>query len=231
VNESDHDKMVRNLKDENQELKKMIEDLNKKIMNNGGMIKDEDKMVFLDLKEQYDANSKVMVEMAKTFEEKLEEAKKTAESDKEEYLGTKVDITVPHLVVLNEDPQLSHKLKYSLKQPPVYVGRKHGNPPPQIVLSGVGIKINHAKIVQNGGEMKIIPHDAEARDFIFVNGKKLGSNEGQKLKHKDRIIFGTNTIFLYMEKSDGKDILGVDWEFAQQELQKEMEEISEKQKN
>ena len=30
------------------------------------------------------------------------------------------------------------------------------------------------------------------------------------LKNKDRIAFGTNVIFLFMEKSDGKDILNID---------------------
>ena len=84
-----------------------------------------------------------MTEMQKSFKEKLEEAKV---KDKEEalILGERVDDTKPHLVVLNEDPQLSHKLKYSLNNLPVYVGRKLGNPHPQICLSGIGIKVNHA---------------------------------------------------------------------------------------
>lgn len=163
VNESQHDKMIRMLKDENGDLKKLIEDLNKKIILGGGTIKEEDKNAFLDLKEQYDANSKVMVEMEKTFEEKLEDAK----NNDKEYLGLKVDINAPHLVVLNEDPQLSHKLKYSLKQTPVYIGRKHGNPPPQITLSGIGIKVNHAKIVENNGELILLPNDVNNFLIIF----------------------------------------------------------------
>ena len=41
--------------------------------------------------------------MSKTFNERLEEAKKTTKE-----LGIeKVDIQKPHLVVLNDDPQLS----------------------------------------------------------------------------------------------------------------------------
>ena len=62
VNESEHDKMVRLLKVENGELKKLIEDLNRKILLGGGTIHEDDKKAFQDLKEQYDANSKVMVE-------------------------------------------------------------------------------------------------------------------------------------------------------------------------
>jgi hypothetical protein len=71
-------------------------------------------------------------------------------------------------------------------------------------------------------------NEADAREYIFVNGKKLNSN-GRILKHKDKITFGTNTILLYMEKSDGNDIYDVDWESAQLELQREIEENNRKQ--
>ena len=53
--------------------------------------------------------------------------------------------------------------------------------------------------------------------------KILKSQDGQALKNKDRIIFGTNTIMIYMEKSDGKDIYDIDWECAQTEFQQELE--------
>ena len=160
--------------------------------------------------------------MSKTFSERLEEAKK---ADKE--LGLeKVDIDKPHLIVLNEDPQLSHKLKYSLKELPIYVGRKHGNPQPKIKLSGIGIKQNHAIFVAGDKENDIIlkPNESEAIKYIFINGKKLKSQDGQKLNHKDRIVFGNNTIMVFMQKSDGKDIYDIDWEMAQTELQNEIEE-------
>ncbi len=223
INESETDKMIRCLKEENLDLKKMIEDLNRKILGNGGVIGEDDKKAFIDLKEQYEANSKVMEEMQKSFSEKLEEAK----SKEKEQIGEKVDTSAPHLVVLNEDPQLSHKLRYSLKQLPIYVGRKHGNPPPQITLSGIGIKVNHAIFKDEDG-IRLYPNEVDAREYIFVNGKKIES-DGIKLKNKDRITFGTNTILLYVEKSDGNDIYSVDWESAQLELQKEIEENNKRQ--
>jgi len=78
VNESEHDKMVRLLKEENNDLKKMIEDLQKKLNVQGGIANVEDKEAFVELKEQYEANQQQMKDMEKTFEEKLEEAKKNA---------------------------------------------------------------------------------------------------------------------------------------------------------
>ena len=220
VNESEHDKVVRLLREENNDLKKKIEELSKKLL--GGTVEDEDKEAFKELKAQYDETQKLCENMSKTFSERLEEAKK---ADKE--LGIeKVDLSKPHLIVLNEDPQLSHKLKYSLKELPIYVGRKHGNPEPKIKLSGIGIKQNHAIFVSGEKENEIIlkPNESEAIKFIYINGKKIKSQDGQKLRNKDRIVFGNNTILVFMEKSDGKDIYEIDWETAQTELQNEIEE-------
>ena len=180
------------------------------------------KEAFRELKAQYDETQKLYENMSKTFSERLEEAKKASKE-----LGIeKVDIEKPHLIVLNEDPQLSHKLKYSLKELPIFVGRKHGNPPPKIILSGIGIKQNHAIFMEGDNENEIIlkPNESDAIKYIFINGKKMKSQEGQILKNKDRIVFGNNTIMIFMQKSDGKDLYEIDWEMAHTELQNEIEE-------
>ena len=221
INESEHDKVVRLLKEENNELKKKIEELSQKLLG-GGVVEEGDKEAFKELKAQYDETQKLCESMSKTFSERLEEAKK---ADKE--LGIeKVDINKPHLVVLNEDPQLSHKLKYGLHDLPIYVGRKLGNPTPKITLSGIGIKQNHAIFAKGEKENEIIlkPNDIDAIKYIFINGKKMKNQDGQILKNKDRIIFGNNTIMLFLEKSDGKELYEIDWEMAQTELQNELEE-------
>ena len=221
INESEHDKVVRLLKEENNDLKKKIEELSKKLLG-GGVVEEVDKEAFRELKAQYDETQKLCDSMSKTFSERLEEAKK---ADKE--LGIeKVDITKPHLVVLNEDPQLSHKLKYGLNDLPIYVGRKLGNPTPKITLSGIGIKQNHAIFMKGEKEGEIIlkPNDKDAINYIFINGKKMKSQDGQILKNKDRIIFGNNTIMIFLEKSDGKELYEIDWEMAQTEFQNELEE-------
>eukprot|EP00340_Litonotus_pictus_P005567 CAMPEP_0170514046 /NCGR_PEP_ID=MMETSP0209-20121228/600_1 /TAXON_ID=665100 ORGANISM="Litonotus pictus, Strain P1" /NCGR_SAMPLE_ID=MMETSP0209 /ASSEMBLY_ACC=CAM_ASM_000301 /LENGTH=1023 /DNA_ID=CAMNT_0010797955 /DNA_START=73 /DNA_END=3141 /DNA_ORIENTATION=- len=224
INESEQDKMVRLLKEENLDLKKLIEDLHKKMGLGGGVIGEDDKQAFLELKEQYEANTHVMAEMQKSFEEKLAEAKK---QEKEQTLGGRIDLNKPHLVVLNEDPQLSHKLKYGLVNLPVYVGRKLGNPTPQICLSGIGIKVNHAVFLYDDIRKGIVikPKDSEAREYIFVNGKRMTGFEGQLLKNRDRITFGTNTIMLYLENKDSAADT-IDWEMAQLELQNEIEQYN-----
>ena len=224
VNESEHDKMVRLLKEENGSLKKMIEDLQKKLMGGEGEMGSEEQEAYNELKEQYEANQLAMNDMQKTFEEKLEEAKK----HEKEYIGENVDISKPHLVVLDEDAQLSHKLKYSLADLPVYVGRKHGNPTPQITLLGIGVKQNHAVFEKQGDNIILKPNDVDAEEYIFINGKNI-SKEGQIVHNKDRIVFGTNTIFLFMKSSNGEDIYSIDWETCQIEIQTEFEAASKRQ--
>jgi len=103
------------------------------------------------------------------------------------------------------------------------VGRKHGNPPPEITLSGIGIKINHASFEEFGTEVLLLPNDDDAKDFIFINGQQMLDDDGEILTHGDRITFGTNTVFLFMKQSNGTDIFKTDWESAQIELQKETE--------
>lgn len=60
INESEQDKIIRQLKEENLDLKRLIEELNMKIMQSGGVIREEDKLQFLEMKEQLEANTRAM---------------------------------------------------------------------------------------------------------------------------------------------------------------------------
>ena len=215
INESEHDKMVRLLKEENNNLKKLLEDLQKNILGKNDI---KEFKAYKELKEQYEANELVMKDMEKTFNEKLEEAKK----QQKEKIGEEIDINKPHLILLDEDEQLSHKLKYSLNKLPIYVGKKNGNPPPDITLTGIWVSTNHAVFEQKDENIVLKPREKGSEKNIYVNGKNIDAN-GKVLKNKDRIAFGTNVIFLYMKKSDGKDIYNFEWEPCQAEIFSEIE--------
>ena len=215
INESEHDKMVRLLKEENNNLKKLLEDLQKNILGKSDI---KEFKAYKELKEQYEANELVMKDMEKTFNEKLEEAKK----QQKEKIGEEIDINKPHLILLDEDEQLSHKLKYSLNKLPIYVGKKNGNPPPDITLTGIWVSTNHAVFEEKEENIVLKPREKGAEKNIYVNGKNIDVN-GKVLKNKDRIAFGTNVIFLYMKKSDGKDIYNFEWEPCQAEIFSEIE--------
>ncbi len=150
------------------------------------------------------ANNAAMEEMQKTWEQKLAEAKsKEAEQDSAQTDPYNKVKMVPHLVNLNEDPQLDRKVFYSLSEhgDKLVVGRKNGEPSPQVVLGGIGIQQNHAIIEKTSKGYFIKPTSPEALDHIAVNGQRIPSKDGILLKPNDRIIFGTNSVFLFKEPS------------------------------
>lgn len=220
INESEQDKMVRLLKEENHDLKKKLDQVLNNLSRSGGVASEDDKKKAFEIKDEYEANLKLMESMQKTFQEKLEDAKKQEKST----IGDSVDQSKPHLVVINEDPQLSHKLKYSLTQLPIHVGRKQGNPKPKIALSGVGIKVNHAYFDEDKitKKIKLIPKDPQASEYITINGKPINPN-GSILMHMDKIIFGSNTFMLFLHSSNGQELYTVDWETIYNQQQEEQE--------
>jgi len=236
VNESPQERMIRELKEENEKLKAMLS----KIAGNGGSIGDPESMKKVaELQEELTANMSAMQEMEKTWQEKVEEAKKMAELNA---VVTKFDRTKPHIYNLHEDLQLNGKIVHNITESQVHVGRKDGNPKPQIVLGGIGIKNNHAVFTKaENGDVSLAPFDSNSAENIFVNGVEI--KENTKLCHNDRIVFGSNVVFLFKypgresESKIGPD-QEIDWEFAQKEkmnitekVQKEIQEMLQKKYN
>lgn len=108
------------------------------------------------------------------------------------------DWTVPHLNNLHEDPQLSGKVYYSLKNGAIHFGNKHGNPVPEILIGAVGIKPNHAKLIMNDkGLFTLSVVDDEAAKNTMINGKPIPKKRTKILNHLDRIAFCGSVIFVF----------------------------------
>ena len=121
-----------------------------------------------DMEEQLAANAMIMGEYEKTFEDKVNDMANMQEDE------DIIDFTKSsHLVNVNEDPILSGKIMIDLsKEAEVYVGRKNGDPAPQIILGGIGIKSNHATFVTDDcNNVFLIPADEDCGQYIFVNGE------------------------------------------------------------
>lgn len=74
---------------------------------------------------------------------------------------------------LNEDPLLNGKIIYPLQTLITYVGRKNGDPTPDIILGGLGILSNHAVFYNEEGVIFIEPASSECHEFIHLNGEKV----------------------------------------------------------
>ena len=110
INESPQEKMIRELREENEKLKKVLIQ-----MAQGGPINLKELGVsdLSELIETMDENSKAMEDMQKPWIEKLQEEK---EKDKEQLVqkSLKEDRRVPHLTNLSDDEQINGKACYSL---------------------------------------------------------------------------------------------------------------------
>jgi hypothetical protein len=98
VNESPQEKLIRELKEENDKLKKMLMSLSSGQPIN---IKDFGVGDLNELVENFEENQKAMEEMEKPWEQKLNEEQ---EKSHKAVSKPKEDMSVPHLTNLNEDP-------------------------------------------------------------------------------------------------------------------------------
>ncbi|KRF97462.1 uncharacterized protein Dwil_GK10723, isoform C [Drosophila willistoni] len=195
--------------------------------------------------DQLQASEKLIAELNETWEEKLkrtEEIRLQREAVFAEMgVAVKEDgITVgvfspkktPHLVNLNEDPNLSECLLYYIKDGLTRLGTHEANVPQDIQLSGSHILKEHCTFENRNSMVTLLPHkDA----IIYVNGRKLV--EPEVLKTGSRVILGKNHVFRFTnpeqarelrekiteneaenENEEKADTQQVDWNFAQCEL-------------
>lgn len=81
-----------------------------------------------------------MNEMQKNYEQLMEEEKKEEEEERLKKEKEEAQKSSPHLVNLNMDPLLDRKVFYSLhEKDQMHIGRKTGNPKPDIIIGGIGI--------------------------------------------------------------------------------------------
>uniref|UniRef100_A0A8C5K6W0 Kinesin-like protein n=1 Tax=Jaculus jaculus TaxID=51337 RepID=A0A8C5K6W0_JACJA len=98
--------------------------------------------------------------------------------------------TLPHLLNVNEDPQLTGVLKYFIRDGSCDIGQDASN---AIILRGLGISDKHATITNLDGKVTVTPH---SRCKVVVNGVPITTRT--KLQHLDRVILGSNSAYLYV---------------------------------
>ncbi|XP_043867235.1 kinesin-like protein unc-104 isoform X8 [Drosophila mojavensis] len=255
VNEDANAKLIRELKEEIQKLRDLlkaegIEVQEEDELSKSSVIKSPAKgrnrngSTTEMAVDQLQASEKLIAELNETWEEKLkrtEEIRLQREAVFAEMgVAVKEDgITVgvfspkktPHLVNLNEDPNLSECLLYYIKDGLTRLGTHEANVPQDIQLSGSHILKEHCTFENRNSTVTLLPHkDA----IIFINGRKLV--EPEVLKTGSRVILGKNHVFRFTNPEQARelrekiteneaenevekaDTQQVDWNFAQCEL-------------
>ncbi|XP_041375232.1 LOW QUALITY PROTEIN: kinesin-like protein KIF28P [Gigantopelta aegis] len=223
INENPLDKLIRELKEENDKLRKALEG-GGMISNEAGLSPEDMQKMRKEMEEQIRsqllANQQMLNENVQSWDEKLSAARtETNAIAQEESKEVKKRKTVPHLKNLNEDPMLSGVIFHFLDTKETAVGRKDATPLPSICLSGLSIQKQHCKLYNNKGVIEIEPVGGSSAK-TKVNGMPLVAR--RILTNKDRVLFGSNHLYVYINptKDDApKDLpKEITWEFAQKEI-------------
>ena len=219
INESAQDKLIRELKQENEQLKKLLLQAAK----GDGTINIAD--LGLGSAEDIVENmnhAEEEIENMDNFEEKLKKEKEASKIHQEEMAIKKKleNPQAPHLTNLNEDPQLSQQIYYSMTDMPVLVGRKNDDPKPKIIFGGISVHKNHGKFTM--AENGLITFELTAMDAIdqtLINGERLDpENPFKVLQHLDCIYFGSGAMLLFkypLQQRALKQIRAEVWESTQ----------------
>ncbi|NXG27299.1 KIF28 protein, partial [Dromaius novaehollandiae] len=205
VNASPTEKLIRELKAENNKLLSRLAGLG----NTGTLVADEKQLQCL-LAE----NERWIQSIQVAWESRLEEARGEWE---QQYAAVaqerRMMETFPYLLNINEDSQLSWVLKHFIQDGSCDVGQSTSN---AIILKGLGILDKHATFTNADGKVTLTPQD---KCKAIVNGVPITGKT--KLQHLDRVILGSNSAFLYVgppaERTD-EDLSRYDYDFFQSEL-------------
>eukprot|EP00112_Aurelia_sp_Birch-Aquarium-sp1_P014219 Seg3055.2 transcript_id=Seg3055.2/GoldUCD/mRNA.D3Y31 product="Kinesin-like protein KIF28P" protein_id=Seg3055.2/GoldUCD/D3Y31 len=217
VNENPMDKLIRELKEENDRLKKA--------MSGGGlpaageatggiaMTEDEKERMRKEMEEEIRAQLEANAMAMMSWDEKLQVSR--SEESTEDSDSAKFQ-TTPHMINLNEDNMLSGVIKHCLKEGETTIGRKDAQP--DIPMTGLSITKQHAVLIWKETEITLKPGSSGSK--TKVNGVPLTGE--RVLKHLDRILYGSNHMYYFVnplnkEKSEGTPDK-VDWDFAQKEI-------------
>lgn len=188
--------------------------------------------------DQLQASEKLIAELNETWEEKLKRTEQirlqreavfaemgVAVKEDGMTVGVFSPKKTPHLVNLNEDPNLSECLLYYIKDGITRLGTSEAILPQDIQLSGSHILKEHCTFENRSGVVTLIAHkDA----LVYLNGRKLV--EPEVLNTGSRVILGKNHVFRFTHPEQAREIREKvnevpecgdevpDWNFAKCEL-------------
>lgn len=210
VNETAQEKLIRELKEENEKLKAMLE--NKIIKPSDGMT-EEARLAY---EREIEELRKQKDEVDHNWQQKLRShgVRMTVLPMIVEHIKRP---TGPFISNLNEDPLLSGYLKYSFKPGVNKIGKKNPNSQPDMVIEGLGIGPDHCVVRLENENCMLIP-SADPAVKTMRNGKVIDSPI--LLENQDRLRFGNHNYFLFIDPEELSN-KNYDWEFAVKEANSE----------
>ncbi|RPB02397.1 kinesin-domain-containing protein [Choiromyces venosus 120613-1] len=224
VNEDPNARMIRELKEELQQLRQKL--------SGGGSMPEENyapdtplekqmvtittpdgqvkKVSKAEIAEQLNASEKLLGDLNQTWEERLEKTQqihKEREAALEElgisiekgFVGLSTPKKIPHLVNLSDDPLLAECLVYNIKSGTTLVGNVETSTTAQIRLNGSKILTDHCRFENENGVVTLIPNQKAA---VMVNGLRIDGP--RRLRTGYRIILGDFHIFRFNHPQEAR---------------------------
>eukprot|EP00759_Apiculatamorpha_spiralis_P018792 PhF_6_TR25128/c0_g1_i4/m.34577 len=213
------------------EVRKEMEDMRKKLMDeieywktmaSSSDRRDAEEGALQEAMRELDADiSRQISNTRETLEEKDARSKQIGDEWEQAFGAamSKEQLTVPHLLNLNEDLRLSETLVYPFDAGDTVIGKSDKQYPPVHEFNGVGMKAKHC----------IVRYDAEAGKCdltpgpfggpLYVNGEAV--KDTVELKHNCRIWMGTNYAFRFAfpgHEEEGYPDAGCDYLTAEAEI-------------
>ncbi|XP_077978175.1 kinesin-like protein KIF28 [Glandiceps talaboti] len=223
VNESETDKLIRELKEENARLlQQMMSGGNNAALGQMmGIPEDEVEEMKKMLEGQIRRNKEEMADMEKSWQQRLAETeassmdKLIAEQKKQAQMKV-----VPHFWNLNEDPSLTAMIVHFVTEGVTKIGNGASSQA-DILLKGLSIQKDHA-IVTN--KKMIVKLKVCKNAKVLINGKEI-TEDVVELHHNDRVMFGSNHLYVFHHPQDlakymksGKKEEKVSYDQAQAEI-------------
>jgi len=231
VNESPTDRLIREMKGEIERLKSLLE-------NQGSVTSLQSSVTVVGVSpekveemkkqqsEELKRNELEMENMKRTWQQRLEVEKQESERKlSEERNRQEAKKTTPHLWNLSEDPVLTGMVVHFTPFGKCFIGNKQEGKD-RIIMQGLGIQKNHA-CIQNIDNSKISLNIIDGESKVLVNGKEIKEESEVELHHNDRILFGTNQLYVFHHPQDaakrikeGQSVEKISFDSAQEEIAK-----------
>ncbi|XP_013411854.1 kinesin-like protein KIF28P [Lingula anatina] len=189
VNESETDKLIRELIAEKEKLLAELKDAKANVTV--GYTEEDIKRMKQEQEAEIERYKEEIAGITLSWEKRLEEARKeTEEKLREEQREENAKKRFPHFYNLNEDPLLVAKIIHIIKAGSHRIGNNGAKPQPEIPLYGRSIAREHGVVcnTRNGVTIKSL------KGKIRVNGVEMNAGQEIQLHHQDRILFGEYTM-------------------------------------
>ncbi|KAF0741926.1 hypothetical protein Ae201684_003112 [Aphanomyces euteiches] len=126
-----------------------------------------------------------------------------------------LNVSVPHLVNLNQDPRFTERVLYCLEEGITTLGSGDRDLVPDILLLGHDVLPLHGVIHCTNGLVSIRP---AASAPVFLNGKEI--SQATQIDHEARLVLGSHHVFRFDMPHVGQspNPSRIDWNFAHNEL-------------